>query len=708
MSLEDVLVDGRFGSASPIRFLIDSGSDVNIIGGSDWRQLEAELQEGLAELRPVKLNGLESLKGYATNEPMAILCVFEAEISILGSPKSPSTVEFIVVPAGHRSILGRRTASEMNLLRVGLSVNACVVENKPFPKMPGVKVKFNIDQSVTPVRNAYYNVPAAYRESARQRLQEMEGQGIIERVHEAPRWISGMSAVAKGKNDFRLVVNMRAPNKAIKREYYRFPLIQEMKIKLHGARFFSKLDLTNAYYHLELSKESRELTTFLAENGMFRFTRLMFGVNCAPEIFQREMSRILEGIPNVIVYMDDILIFADSLEKLRITVARVMQILRANNLTLNVSKCQLDQERVVFLGFELDARGFHIEESKVKHIRQFRQPTTSSELRSFLGLATFVSPFIKNYADITGPLWAVVSAKSWSWGSEQAKAFESIKSCITRCTVALGYFSESDKTILYTDASPIALGAVLIQEDDRGVSRIISFASKGLTPTEKRYAQNQREALGAVWAVEYFSFYLLGRHFTLRTDAKGVAFMLNRSREDSKRALTRADGWALRLSPYNYSIEYVQGCKNIADPSSRLYGGTDAPFDDYQSPWEIASLEANQMQFLTEEEVRTETAKDEVLLKVIQALEDNIWPKDLQRFQAVVTALSCENGILTKNGCAVIPLSLRTKALKVAHRGHPHTAKLKSILRERIWWPGMPSDAQKWVDSCEICSLNGS
>lgn len=96
-----------------------------------------------------------------------------------------------------------------------------------------------------------------------------------------------------GKEDFRLVVNMRATNKAIKRQYFRLPLLDERKVKLHGAKYFSKLDLSNAYYHLELSSESRDLTTFLAEDGMFRFTRLMFGVNCAPEIFQREMSRIL-------------------------------------------------------------------------------------------------------------------------------------------------------------------------------------------------------------------------------------------------------------------------------------------------------------------------------------------------------------------------------------------------------------------------------
>lgn len=271
----------------------------------------------------------------------------------------------------------------MHLLKVGRFVSNCEnhAETKVFPKIPGVKVRFSVDRSVPPERNAYYNVPAAFREGAKLWLQEMEERGIIEKVTTAPEWISGMSAVAKGKNDFRLVVNMRGPNKAIKREYFRLPLIHEMKVKLHGAKFFTKLVLTSAYYHLELAKESRDLTTFLSEGGMYRFTRLMFGVNCAPEIFQREMIRILDGIDNIIIYIDDILIFASSLEELHRTVAKVLRILRANNLSLNVSKCEFDKERIQFLGHQLDEKGFHVENTKVRHIQKFREPTSASELR---------------------------------------------------------------------------------------------------------------------------------------------------------------------------------------------------------------------------------------------------------------------------------------------------------------------------------------
>ncbi|XP_062705610.1 uncharacterized protein K02A2.6-like [Aedes albopictus] len=709
LSLADVLVECCIGSSSPIQMLIDSGADVNVIGGKDWLRLEQEYKAGLANLKFVEQSNPKDLRAYGTHSPMKVECIFQAQIVAVERKAPAIQAIFYVVRNGTRSLLGRSTASDMGILHVNATVNHLDKLNDltVFPKVPGVKVKFSVDETVPPVRNAYYNVPAAFREAAKNRLAEMESQGIIEKVTSASNWISGMSAVAKGKDDFRLVVNMRGPNRAINREYFRLPLLEEMKVQLHGSKFFAKLDLKNAFYHLELHPESRDLTTFLTENGMYRFTRLMFGVNCAPEIFQREMTRILKDVKNKIVYIDDVLMFASSLEDLRKTVCDVLERLRSNNLTLNAAKCEFDKTRLKFLGYELDEHGFHVDDAKIKSIQQFREPSTISELRSFLGLASFISPHVKHFADITSPLWEIIASKSWTWGAKQSAAFNTVKEQIIKCCVTLGFFSEDDKTILYTDASPVALGAVLVQEDLQGKSRIISFASKSLTITERKYAQNQREALGAVWAVEHFSFFLLGRHFTLRTDAQGVSFILNRSREDSKRALTRADGWALRLSPYNYTVEYVRGADNIADPSSRLYSGEDKPFDEENSPWEIASLEANTIEFVTENEIKAATSEDKTLQEVMDALKSGHWPRHLRRYQLFENDLDTRNGMLVKTGCVIIPETLRKRTLEVSHQGHPSAAKHKSILRQRVWWPGMNQDAQKWVDACATCAVNG-
>ncbi|XP_062713419.1 uncharacterized protein LOC134290321 [Aedes albopictus] len=574
LTLEDALVDCCIGSARPISFLIDSGADVNVIGGEDWVHLKQDYDSGFAQLQIIQQPN-KSLHAYASAKPMPVKCTFKATVVVPGTEKPSVVAIFHVVSGGSRSLLGRSTAHDLNLLKVGKTVNSFESNDSDsvFPKMPGVQVKFSVDPTIPPSKNAYYNVPAAFREAARKRLEEKHG--IIEKVTKAPGWISGMSAVAKGKSDFRLVVNMRAPNKAINREYFRLPLIDEMRVKLHGAKYFSKLGLSNAFHHLELCEESRDLTTFLTENGMYRFTRLMFGVNCAPEIFQREMNRLFAGMENVIVYIDDILIFAETLDELRQTVEKVLQILRENNLTLNRAKCEYDKSSLTFLGQLLDGDGFHVDEEKIKSLRNFREPASISELRSFLGLASYISTY--------------------------------------------------------------------------------------------KYAQNQREALSAVWGVQHFSYFLLGRHFTLRTDVQGVAFILNSSREESKRALTRADGWALRLSPYSYDVEYVRGMDNIADPSSRLYNGEDEPFNDDASPWEIGRLEANSVEILTEDEIITATSEDETLKPVLAALESGLWSDVDKTYHNVRDELSVQDGMIIKTGCAVIPTSLQDKALKVAH-----------------------------------------
>ncbi|XP_055633448.1 uncharacterized protein LOC129773822 [Toxorhynchites rutilus septentrionalis] len=424
LSLEDVLVDCTVGSSKAIKFLIDSGADTNVIGGNDWHSLKEQLQARTVILDPLKLAGNRGLRGFAAERPMVVECAFRAKIQAIGCQTPAIIADFLVVEQGRCSLLGRSPASDMGLLKVGADVFRCgrVEQDQVFPKMPGVKIKFCVDSSVPPEKNAYYNVPAAYREAAKLRLKQMEERGIIERVNSAPEWISGMSAVPKGKDDFRLVVNMRAPNKAIKRQYFRLPLLEEMKVRLHGAKYFSKLDLSNAYYHLELNQESRDLTTFLAEDGMYRFTRLMFGVNCAPEIFQREMCRILEEVKNKIVYIDDILLFAETLQELRKTVAHVLRILRTNNLTLNTSKCEFDKTRIKFLGHELDETGFNIEESKIKDIRKFRHPSTTSELRSFLGLASFQNGLAESFMKVVNRAMSTAVLNETSYAEELQNA----------------------------------------------------------------------------------------------------------------------------------------------------------------------------------------------------------------------------------------------------------------------------------------------
>lgn len=701
-------------SDTEIKMLIDSGADVNTVSESDWIRVLADSVEGKSVITDVKWgNGERELKAYATTSPLRIEATFSAKISTAKDPPIPAT--FFVIRGSCKSLLGRETAIALNVLRLGPEINSCELKpqqnasTKPFPVVPGRQVHFDIDASITPTRNAYYNVPAAYREPAQRRLNEMQAEGIIEEVVVAPRWISGMSLVPKGKTDFRLVVNMKGPNRAIKKPFYHLPTIDDMRVKLKGACVFSKLDLKNAFYHFELDEESRELTTFQTATGMKRFKRLMFGVNCAPEIFQREMEDILKNIDGVIVFIDDILIYGENREALRAQTAEVMRALKANNLTINEDKCEHEKASIKFLGHLLSKEGFAIDEGKVRDVKEFVRPVNLTDLRSFLGLATYLSDYIPNFAHMAAPMWDVVKNKPFRWTQGADSAFDATKLAIASCTTTLGFFDESAKTILYTDASPSALGAVLAQEKEGESPRIICFASKLLTPTEKAYPQVQREALGIVWGIERHYYYLLGRQFTVRTDAHGLSFIFDRERTTCKRALNRAEGWALRLNVYDYKIEWIKGSANIADPASRLVNSP-IPFElKKRTPWEICPITegpAEHTGLLSTKRIDKVSKGDPTLTSVRAAIVSQVWPNEVKRYEKVKDELRIRGNSVTRLGTIVIPKDLRAHVLAAAHQGHPGQSAMKSLLRARVWWPDMSKDADNYVKLCSSCNLN--
>lgn len=712
--------------------LIDSGSDWNVISESDWKLLRNAGRDGEVAVYGVKENPGDCAKAYGSAAPLVALRCFHAWVEVPNSEKPKNFAKFYVVKGGSKSLLGRETAIRMQLLQLGVEVEAPQQINaveqeietessktmeavEEFPCIPNFTLDFDIDAEVAPSVKAYVNIPEAYRDKATERLKKMEAQGFIEKVTSAPRWISGLSAVPKGNDDFRLVVNMVGPNRAIRRRFYKMPTMEHIRTKLSGAKYFTKLDLTSAFHHVKLGEKSKEMTTFLGPDGMYRFRRLNFGVSSAPEAFQQKMDEIIGLIPNTVVYVDDILVFANNLATLRVYTKMVHGVLKANNLTLNERKCEYEKESLEFLGHELSAEGFNISKKKVESVERFRTPQNSVELKSFLGLASFVSTYIKDFAGKAEPLWRATGVGQFQWGAEQEESFQKIKEAIVSCTVRQGFFSSTDETFLYTDASPVALGAVLVQKNTEGVFRAIAFASKLLSPTERRYPQTQREALGIVWGAEHFWYFLVGRKFTIRTDAEGIAFILKSDHTQTKRIMRRSDAWALRMEAFDYSVEYVKGEDNIADSPSRLVEGIGSEsFEDGPTPGEIMTIALDEPADIvfakgrvTLEEVRWHASQDATIAAVIKAVGADKWPRALGKFKSVKHELRVRDGLLTKMGSTVIPEKLRPKVLATAHAGHPGVVAMKSILRQSVWWPEMLAHSERWVLACEACSLMG-
>lgn len=476
--------------------------------------------------------------------------------------------------------------------------------------------------------------------------------------------------------------------------------------ELKGAKWFSTIDLSNAFFHMELDEEARHLTNFYTEFGMYRCVRLPFGLCNAPDLFQEAMQRkVLAGCKGCKNYLDDVLVFGATKDEHDKNLSEVLSRLKNHNVKLNESKCSFGTQTAGFLGFTLTPKGWQINDEKIEAIKHFRTPTTCSEVKSFLGLITFIDKFVPHRATKTEFLRKLSTSDSFYWSDDEEKEFNYFKEEALNGIKRLGYFDTNDRTELFVDASPIGLGAVLTQFNTEGIPRIIACASKVLTSAEQKYPQTQKEALAVVWAVEKFSFYLIAKSFIIRTDAEANQFIFNSNHRLGKRAVSRAESWALRLQPYDFTIERVPGYQNIADALSRLIPATqkDAPFDEDEDSHYLYALDIGYMQ-LTWNDIESASEKDIELELVRKAITSDKWPAELRSYEAQKKHLHILGAMVFKSDRTILPVSLRNKAMQLAHEGHVGEVATKRIMRLHFWWPRMSTEISRFMKCCETCA----
>ena len=220
-----------------------------------------------------------------------------------------------------------------------------------------------------------------------------------------------MVVAYKRSGDVRLCADLREVNKAILIDKYPLPHIQELIAELRGSTVFSTLDLTSAYHQLLLHEDSRDLTAFITQDGLFRFKRVCFGLASAPSAFQKLMSSSLAGLPGVQCYLDDVVIYGRTLEEHDKHMTVVLQRLQDIGLTLNLQKCKFRVTSIRLLGHMISAEGLHPDPSRVDEILETAAPTDLATLRSFLGLLSYYARFIHDYATVTEPLRALTRKK---------------------------------------------------------------------------------------------------------------------------------------------------------------------------------------------------------------------------------------------------------------------------------------------------------
>ncbi|GJU32374.1 putative reverse transcriptase domain-containing protein [Tanacetum coccineum] len=351
-------------------------------------------------------------------------------------------------------------------------------------------------------------------------------------------------------------------NKLTVKNRYPLPRIDDLFDQLQGSCYFSKIDLRSGYHQLRVHEDDIPKTAFRTRYGHFEFTVMPFGLTNAPAVFMDLMNRVCKLYLDkfVIVFIDDILIYSKTKEDHEVHLGLVLELLRKEKLYAKFSKCEFWLQEVHFLGHVVNQNGIHVDPSKIEAVKNWKTPTTPSEIRSFLGLAGYYRRFIANFSKIAKPLTSLTQKnQKYVWGVEQEEAFQTLKNNLCDAPI-LTLPDGVEDFVVYCDASNQGLGCVLMQ---RG--KVIAYASRQLKIHEKNYTTHDLELGAVVFALKTWRHYLYGTKSVIYTDHKNLQHIF-----DQKELNMRQKRWIELFSDYECEIRYHPGKANVvADALSR-------------------------------------------------------------------------------------------------------------------------------------------
>lgn len=309
--------------------------------------------------------------------------------------------KFYVLQMQCKNVIGLELAIQMNLVKTVNALNIDSVFEKYEEVFNGLGQLKNerhlkVLENSEPIVEAPRRVPIGLFEPLKQELRRMENLNVIVKEVEPTEWVNSIVLVTKSNGSLRLCLDPRNLNKVIVRPRFSFPNIDECRAQLTNSRYFSSLDANSGFWMIPLDKASSRLCTFNTPMGRYRFLRLPFGINAAPEIFHSEMVRLFGDIDGLIIYMDDFLIHAENLEKHNKILERVLNRAKNVGLKFNKSKSKILKSEIKFIGHIFNSEGVKPDTDKIKAILKLPIPVNVSELQRFLGIVNYLGSFVEN------------------------------------------------------------------------------------------------------------------------------------------------------------------------------------------------------------------------------------------------------------------------------------------------------------------------
>ena len=580
-----------------------------------------------------------------------------------------------------------------------------------FQEIPGLPprrhTEFQIDlvPGTAPISKAPYRMAPLELRELRKQLDELRELGFI-RPSSSP-WGAPVLFVKKKDGSLRLCVDYRELNKVTIKNRYPLPRIDDLFDQLREAQFFSKIDLRSGYHQVRVREEDIPKTAFRTRYGHFEFQVMSFGLTNAPAVFMQLMNEVFRPYLDqfVVVFIDDILIYSRTREEHARHLEITLQTLRTHQLYAKLEKCEFWQEEVKFLGHVVTRQGVAVDPVKIDAVRQWSQPTNASEIRSFLGLAGYYRRFIEGFSRIAAPLTRLTrKGAEFVWSDACERAFAELKDRLTS-TPVLTLPSGSEGFVVFTDASRIGLGAVLMQH-----GRVVAYASRQLKVHEQNYPTHDLELAAVVFALKVWRHYLYGVRFELFSDHKSLKYLFSQSELNM-----RQRRWMELLKDYDFDLQYHPGKANVvADALSRQPRGLVAHMmvREWRMLEEVAEYDFELSLQSSIAQLSSLSIQPSLVSRVIEAQQTDQTLKDYWEEAASEGQTDWQigsDGGLRFRGRLCVPdiPQLRRDLMDEAHRSrftiHPGSTKMYRDMRRQYFWAGMKRQIASFVAECDTC-----
>ena len=317
------------------------------------------------------------------------------------------------------------------------------------------------------------------------------------------------------------------------------------------------MDLSSGYWQVGLTEEAKDKTSFYGiGGGLWRFNVMPFGLCNAPATFERLMEKVLGQLQWQIClcYIDDILVFSESVDSHLSRLEAVFKKLREARLKLKPKKCHFFRSQVTFLGHVVSKDGIATDPSKVSKVLNCDAPSNVHEVRSVVGFMGYYRRYVPQFAELAKPLIQLTEKdRPFEWGKAQQESFDRLRYLLTTAPV-LAYPRSEGRFVLDTDASDVGLGAVLSQIQD-GEEKVIAYGSRSLNKSEINYCITRREMLAVVHFTDQYRHFLLGRKFLLRTDNSAVRYWKSMAYKPTGQVAR----WVEKLQAFDFDATHRPG-----------------------------------------------------------------------------------------------------------------------------------------------------